>query len=192
MKRGGLQSGLTVAAVMVLASGLAACGQKTREAIGIDRAPPDEFAVLTRAPLAIPPGFGLRPPRPGTPRPQEREVKDEARNVLFRRANTDRASDGASPSSGEQALLGHAGARNAKASIRSEVDNESDQIADAGRGFVDKLVFWRATEAPGEVIDATAESQRLRSNAALGSPPTTGVTPVIKRRETGLLEGIFK
>ena len=79
MKLYGLRSGLAVSAVAVLASGLAACGQKTREAIGLDRPPPDEFAVLTRAPLAIPPGFGLRPPQPGMPRPQEREARDRAR-----------------------------------------------------------------------------------------------------------------
>lgn len=191
MRHNTLRSALAVAAAAVLATGLAGCGAKTREAIGLDRPPPDEFAVLTRAPLAIPPEFGLRPPRPGARRPQELEVKDEARKILLRGAQRDGSGTGAKPSSGERALLGRAGAASADAAIRREVDEESAQIAEAERSFVDKLIFWRKDEPPGEVIDAKRESQRLRGNAALGSPPTSGATPVIERRERGFLEGIF-
>ena len=36
-----------------------------REAAGIAKKAPDEFAVVTRAPLSMPPDYGLRPPRPG-------------------------------------------------------------------------------------------------------------------------------
>ena len=191
MKRGGLRTGLAAACAIALASGLAACGSKTREAIGLDRPPPDEFAVVTRAPLAIPPEFGLRPPSPGMPRPQEQEVKDEARNILLRSTKTGLADGKAPPTSGEQALLGRAGAVNANPSVREEVDRESAQIAASGGSFVDKLIFWRNPDPAGEVIDAAGESQRLRSNAALGKPATSGTTPVIKRRERGVLEGIF-
>lgn len=191
MTHNNLRTALAVAVLAVLASGLAACGDKTREAIGLDRPPPDEFAVLTRAPLTIPPEFGLRPPKPGAPRPQELEVKDEARKILLRSAKRDDASANVNPTSGEQALLGRAGAAGAESTIRREVDNESAQIAQSERRFVDKLIFWRKDEPPGQVIDATKESQRLRGNAALGSPPTSGPTPVIERRERGFLEGIF-
>ncbi len=191
MKRGGLRIGLAAIGGVAIALGLAGCGDKTREAIGLDRPPPDEFAVVTRAPLAIPPDFGLRPPAPGAPRPQELEVKDEARNILLRSAPTGLARDGDARSSGEQALLGRAGAVNADSSIRREVNRESAQIAEAGQNFVDTLIFWRESDPAGEVIDARRESRRLRDNAALGSPATSGTTPVIVRRERGLLEGIF-
>jgi hypothetical protein len=36
-----------------------------REAAGITKEPPDEFAVVTKAPLVIPPDYNLRPPKPG-------------------------------------------------------------------------------------------------------------------------------
>ncbi len=49
---------------------LAAAGcSGAKEALGLVQDPPDEFRVVSRAPLAIPPDFTLRPPRPGEARP---------------------------------------------------------------------------------------------------------------------------
>lgn len=53
-----------------------------RQAIGLDRTGPDEFAVESRAPLTIPPDFDLRPPQPGAPRPQEATAAARARKVI--------------------------------------------------------------------------------------------------------------
>jgi len=41
------------------------------------------------------------------------------------------------------------------------------------------------------LVSGCAEQQRLQENAALGKPLTTGQTPVIKRRKSAPLEGIF-
>ena len=60
---------------------LSGCGE-FRQAIGMDRAGPDEFAVESRAPLTIPPDFDLRPPQPGAPRPQEKTAAEKARSVI--------------------------------------------------------------------------------------------------------------
>ena len=40
---------------------------------------PDEFAVVRRAPLIVPPDFDLRPPDPGAPRPNIGTTADQAR-----------------------------------------------------------------------------------------------------------------
>ena len=53
-----------------------------RQALGMDRVGPDEFAVESRAPLTLPPEFDLRPPQPGAPRPQELTAADKARKVI--------------------------------------------------------------------------------------------------------------
>ncbi|HEY0837577.1 MAG TPA: DUF3035 domain-containing protein, partial [Azospirillum sp.] len=42
-----------------------------RRSIGLDRASPDEFAVVSRAPLSMPPDLRLPAPRPGAMRPQD-------------------------------------------------------------------------------------------------------------------------
>jgi DUF3035 family protein len=66
------------AAVPLMTSGCA----DFRQALGMDRVGPDEFAVESRAPLTIPPEFNLRPPQPGAPRPQEVTAAERARRVV--------------------------------------------------------------------------------------------------------------
>jgi hypothetical protein len=53
-----------------------------KKAIGLERTPPDEFAVESRAPLTMPPDFNLRPPQPGAARPQEKSPDQQARQVI--------------------------------------------------------------------------------------------------------------
>lgn len=58
-----------------------------RDVFGTRKDPPDEFQVVARAPLALPPNFDLRPPEPGIDRPQEGSTTDmAARRILGRGA----------------------------------------------------------------------------------------------------------
>ena len=175
-----------------LIASLAGCEQ-TRQAFGLQKSAPDEFAVVTRAPLAIPPDYGLRPPTPGAQRPQEASTRNEARDILLRSGSTGAPGDpgGRALSRGEVALLGKAGARNADPSIRDKVARESSVLVDNDKNFMTRLMFWQADEPPGTILDADKESRRIRENAALGDMPVKGTTPVIERREKGFLEGLF-
>ena len=56
-----------VAIAAAALAGLAGCSGGTRQALGLVRSSPDEFAVVAKAPLVLPPDFGLRPPIPGAP-----------------------------------------------------------------------------------------------------------------------------
>ena len=77
------RSGTPLLAVACLSASLLLSGcTGFRQAIGLDRVGPDEFAVESRAPLTIPPEFDLRPPQPGAPRPQEASSADKARRVI--------------------------------------------------------------------------------------------------------------
>ncbi len=171
---------------------LAGCEQ-ARQSIGLTKQSPDEFAVVTRAPLNLPPDYGLRPPAPGTERPQEVSPRDQARNILLSGAASERAQS-APPadrfSKGESAILRRASALNADPSIRNKVNVESRAIAAAEKGFLDKIIFWQKPPQPGVVVDADKENRRLREASALGKSPK-GAVPVIKRKEKGFLEGIF-
>ncbi len=67
---------------LVLLAALSGC-ENTRRAMGMGKQAPDEFAVLTRAPLELPPDYGLRPPVPGAERPQEATTREQARLFLL-------------------------------------------------------------------------------------------------------------
>lgn len=187
---------LAVPAVLLLPLAAGGC-DSAREALGLNKKSPDEFAVVTKAPLVLPPEFGLRPPQPGAPRPQEVQARDRAQAALGGRAGSGGLTQPAggptssSRSAGEAALLQQAGATNIDPDIRRKVNDEFTQLAERDRSFVDRLVFWQRPAEPGLAVDPVKEAQRLRENAATGKPPTAGNVPTIKRRERGPLEGIF-
>jgi hypothetical protein len=175
-----------------------------KETLGLTKQSPDEFKVVSRAPLSMPPDYNLRPPTPGAPRPQEGSPRDQAAAAVFQYSNTTSAAmpaDAIPPvgegesetaeSSGESALLQSAGAAGVDPNIRQLVDSETAEDEANSKTLADTLTFWREPEPYGEVIDPAAEQKRLQENSALGKPVTEGETPTIVRRKKGILEGIF-
>lgn len=175
--------------VVLVGAVAAGCSGETRRSLGLERTPPDAFQVVTRAPLEIPPDFGLRPPQPGAARPNEATTRQVAATTVFGGAAP--TIDAAGRTDGEVALLKQTGALQADPSIRQTVDRESLLVAQEDRSLVDSLIFWRDKPPPGTVVDAQAEAQRLQQNAALGKPPAEGETPIIRRKSRGILDGIF-
>jgi hypothetical protein len=174
--------------------------ENTKNMLGMTKQVPDEFAVVTRAPLELPPDFGLRPPKPGAERPQETNTRDRARQLLLGKRDPGAVSTASAQknavasgrySKGEAALLSRAGALDANPAIRQEVNAETDKLAAGGNGFMDKVLFWRDKEPEGQIIDAQKEARRLREASALGDAPNKTDVPVIERRERGWLEGII-
>ena len=171
---------------------LTACGGM-RETFGLEKMAPDEYQVVTRAPLAMPPDYGLRAPAPGLQRPQETQPSQAARNILLQASNTGGPRDQPTPrglSQGETALLSQANALHADTKIRDVIDRETSMLADADKSFVDSLIFWQEKQESGQIIDARKEQQRLQEASALGQKPS-GPPPVIERKKRGWLEGIF-
>ena len=66
---------------LTAATGLGGC-QSASRAMGMAKVTPDEFRVVTKAPLVVPPEYALRPPAPGEPRPQELQPESAARAAL--------------------------------------------------------------------------------------------------------------
>lgn len=179
---------------------LTACGQMEgiKKQLGMTKQAPDEFRVVSRAPLSLPPEFTLRPPAPGAVRPQEGSATDRARQAIFRIDQPESKSDVFDRtfqvdgrSLGEVSLLKAAGADKIDPDIRLVVNRETNLINAGSDDFVESLIFWRDKEMPGTIIDASAEARRLRENAALGKNVTSGETPTIERRKKGLFEGLF-
>lgn len=170
------------------------CDQ-ARQALGQTKQSPDEFAVFSRAPLSLPPDFGLRPPRPGAERPQQVNPRDTVRKALAssarRPATVAKAQTPAGLSPGEEAILRQTGAVNANPNIRQIVNQETTLIAAESKDFTDKIVFWRKPEAPGTTVDPDREARRIREKQALGEPINQGTIPTIQRKKKALLEGVF-
>jgi hypothetical protein len=167
-----------------------------RRTLGIDKSPPDEFRIVSRAPLSLPPDFALRPPQPGAPRPQEQSQNQRARQAVIggQQATPAAGRNGAAggpavASPGEQAFLARSGAAQADPSIRDTVNRESGQPSETDDTLLERLMFGRSNRE--QLVDPNRESQRLREAQATGRAPNEGDTPTIQRRRRGLLDGLF-
>lgn len=151
-----------IIAVLVVAAALAAC--ETRKPLSYDKAAPDPKSVA-RAPLAVPPDFGIRPRSAGVvAHPFEGEVRDASGAAGRRdRPRIETKDRGV----GEMALLKAAGAERIIPDIRRVLDREMSALAREEQAFTDRLVL-------GEP-DATAEESG----------------PIITRREKTMLDRLF-
>jgi Protein of unknown function (DUF3035) len=191
VNRSRVSAGIALLALALLLPALAACSGLS-DALGLNKKSPDEFTVVKRAPLVLPPNYNLRPPAPGTPRPQELEPTRAAQAaVLATAGSTPSKADDGDHSAGESALIHLAGAENADPNIRREIERETTALVEADQSFTDRLLFWREKPPAGEIVDAKAEASRIRENQATGKSVVEGATPIIRHRKRGLLEGIF-
>lgn len=176
----------STAAALLASLALAGCGG-VRQTLGLVRQSPDEFAVVAKPPLELPPDFGLRPPVPGAPPlATQADPAALAANALTApvpatAAGRQAAATREGLTAAENALLGAAGVAGTDPGIRQRVDLEAGQLAEKNRGVVERML---AFQRPPETLDAAGEAERLR---AAGQPVTTGPRPTARRAGEGLL-----
>lgn len=186
--------------VGVAALGTSGCGE-VRSALGYEKRAPDEFAVVARPPLSVPPNFALRPPAPGEARPQQLNVTRNAENLVFGGTTQQQAAAGgdgrtvplASPSLpvtresvADARMRDLLRTSEAEPGIRQRVNQETAAFVYEREYLLDHLLFWREKPPAGIVLDPEAEKKRLQENQALGKPVTDGTTPIIERKRKGL------
>jgi hypothetical protein len=163
---------------------LGGCGS-LRDAVGANKQAPDEFAVVTKAPLVIPPDFNLRPPSPGAPPTNQLSPTNSAQAALYA---TDPVSTAAAipgnMSQGEKLLLAYANAATADSSIRQLIAADNRNLQPADEGFTDSLMFWQksGTASGDQGVDADAEAKHLsQSGATPAAPPPASADQSIQK-----------
>jgi Protein of unknown function (DUF3035) len=167
---------ITVLAILAAASAASGCASMSR-ALGSAKTAPDEFRVVTQAPLTLPPDYNLRPPRPGEPRPQELEPDAEAHAALF----GEEVGQTASPA--ERSLVAAAGASATDPNIRDTIDFESQGIVRRNEGFVNRLLAFRGSADASTPLNPEDEARRLEDQESIRR--TTGGGQVVIERERG-------
>jgi DUF3035 family protein len=163
------------AAILIAAGvGIAGCGS-TQRALGMGKATPDEFRVVTKAPLVVPPDYSLRPPTPGQPRPAELQPESAQRVALLSQAQ------GEQRSPGERLLASKAGAANADPLARYVVDDEFGDLAHKDKSFADKVMFWKKGDEAPAVAGQTSDAEKVRA-------ATGGQQVVIQQRRDSKLK----
>lgn len=176
-----------LALTVLLSAALMLSGcESVKKQVGAGRHSPDEFAVVKRAPLTLPPEYSLRPPSADYIPPAS-EATQQARSVLMGEA----AASAAAKGSADQAFLARTGAQQADPDIRAAINRDNGYIALQNRTVADRLIFWSENEdnpdrAPTSVVDAAAEAERIQQNRAEGKPLNDGNVPVIEKKKSTL------
>lgn len=159
---------------------LALCScTNVKSSLGLEKDAPDEFAVVTRAPLEIPDNLVLPPPNPGMPRPQEDSTIEQAQKALLGEKSIKTQSQ---TSAAESALLTKTNANNATPEIRALINKETAELHDRNKPVAEKLlnIGGDRDEASATVVDATKEAERIKQNWESGKNILDGDTPTIE------------
>jgi hypothetical protein len=172
---------------------LAGCDTTIQEQLGLRRSGPDEFQVIRREPLTMPPSMAELPvPNPGAPALSEATPSADARQVLLGNATVIGAGDTADGSMeavevpvtpGQQALLNETGEIPADPDIRRTLQAEEDDATSISTRTFLFIADWqreRPEDQPGVVLDPVAEARRLQEAGINAStrPLTTRVGSV--------------
>jgi len=159
-------------------SGFAVSGcTSTSKALGLKKEAPNEFNILTKAPLVVPPEYNLRPPATGESSAENNYSQKSAREALIGDI------DEAEPTRGEIVLMSKAGVGRADQEIRLVIDgqNSVERKSDA---FSDRVMFWKdgkIVTPDGSPINAEDEARRIKASEAA----TGGGEVQITRRPAG-------
>jgi len=184
--------GMLPVAFLLGMSVLSSCSSIKKE-LGMARNSPDEFLVVKRAPLTLPPEYTLRPP-----------VNAEAQRGIEATKTAETALTGKSPDAGKKAakpaksdtaFLEKIGTDDAHEGIRDQIEEDNGYISLQNRSLSDQLIFWKESEPamdnlPSSVVDSKAEAERLKQNAAEGKAPSDGKVPTIEKKKS-TIERLF-
>jgi hypothetical protein len=177
---------LMLAGLAAVAFGLGGCAGFSR-AVGTAKNIPDEFEVVTKAPLVIPPDFSLRPPAPGQARGPQTEGELIAQRAML--GENQAFTPGMSP--GERALVAAAGATHADPLIRQVVDQDYANLITRGDDFAERLIFWdKRNAAAGRGADAVQQASQ-KPNSGPADEVEGQQAPTIKKKKSGPFGGIF-
>jgi hypothetical protein len=124
----------------------------------VGKRPPDEFAVVTSAPLIIPPDYGLRPVEPSVLREREIARENEIEEVLFGDVSL---SEELEASPGEMALLRRIGALSVDDEIRDQIRRENAKLANVEeKTGLSRLKWWDDEDNTSEWSEMLGRGQQ--------------------------------
>ncbi|MEM9054330.1 MAG: DUF3035 domain-containing protein [Pseudomonadota bacterium] len=114
---------------------------------------PDEFRVVKKAPLVVPPDYSLRPPQAGQAQPFEVDPTRAGTVSAFG------ADFGQNASASEKALVAAAGANAVSPVIREQVDYEEARVIRKSSSISDRVMFWQRGDE--EVADSATGGEEV-------------------------------
>ena len=163
---------------------LAGCGQ-VRDQLGLNRHSPDEFTVIKRAPLTLPPDYNLRAPSTNTELITS-TVTTETKQALF--GNT--SAKTVSSDDADNAFLNQIGTSDINSDIRNDINRDNGFVDVKEKSTLEKIFRGDQSNDIDSIVDAKAEADRISEATENGDALTGDDTPVIEDKKT-VLDKLF-
>lgn len=191
---------------LILIPALQGCGGGVKRTLGLEREAPDEFRVVSQAPLSVPPDFTLTPPAPGAQRPQDASTEEGLKSLVLSGSesgatfgteepihNAGTVLESSLPSPGESTLLNKADAGAADPNIREALAEEERAKIEkkASEGMFHKVFSTLRHEdedTKDPLVDAKKEKERIVTQQKEGQPVDGRTTPVIPQKKKSVLD----
>ncbi len=160
---------------------LSACSN-TDNLIKLSEIPPDEFSVVRKDPLEIPPNFNLRPPGKSK-KTNSLDPSEKAKDVLSDLiSKKEKINSNENLTKGDTILLKNTGFSERNYSIR-EILNTENSLALQNKGRIELLIEKLVGDSSNEnILDPEKELRRSQEKIATGENFIKSQKPVIIRR----------
>lgn len=164
---------------------LAACGETTvKQTLGIDTRAPDEFRVVSRPALSVPPQFDLTPP--GVNAEGNSITRGQAESLILGKKPAIKGKTAADAN-----FLQKAGAHQADPNVKQDLAEQkiNQQLEKEESGWWNRISSTSAEKEP--VVKADGEAERIKKNKQEGKAVTEGTTPETGGSDQSTLERWF-
>lgn len=209
---------LALCAVSSLAL-LSACSPgAVKNTLGLERSAPDEFRVVPRPALTVPPQFNLRPPaspeeistQPSTASADAQKLilsnSSKGETFTLKKGTADTAvtsvssaplgkpGKGGSISNAESQFLQNAGANNADPKVRSELVRDYTPVNEEGEPE-EESSWWNPfgylNKKKEPTVNPGEEVKRIKANKEDGKPINEGEIPATQPKDRGVLDSVL-
>ena len=132
-----INRGKNILGLLCLTLTVSACGSGLSDAFAYKKNPPDEFAILKKQPLIIPPDYSLKPPNEAGSKIARSSTRVEAEQILTGREVdiNEIASDG------EREILDRVGSNPSQNNVRAKIQNDGNNVISKDKTVTEKLIL---------------------------------------------------
>ena len=183
-----------ILSLFILFSLTSCTGSDVKSTLGLKKKAPDEFMVLSRPALTVPPAFDLPEPESAATGTPKDFSSNGAKSVLFGASSANKASK----SKAENLFLNKAGFENAHSDIREKLDEDiratEEPTPEEGneKGFFSRLFEpIKLDDDQDPIINPASEKERIKDAKASGEKINGADAETIQTMGESTLDRIF-
>ena len=136
-------------AVFVSAALLSACSGNAKRALGLNKQAPDEFTVVAKAPLVLPPDYNLVPPDKISATAADVRPQNKPKDILFNETNSAKK---AKYDATTEKFLAMAGAEKDNSDIRKTINKETGLLIEENQDVDEMMSLLMGTVFPAIIL----------------------------------------